>query len=536
MSFIKIEDVKKQLEEGLEKIFESERFHELLKVMSKQKNYSLNNSLMIALQKPDATMVKGFKEWQKLGRHVMKGEKAIKILAPVIKKMDIEVIDPKTKQPKLDENGNKITSKEDVITGFRLVSVFDISQTEGKEIPSVQDFINRSLKDDTYMSQLYKDYLNFLKQNSGLDIREDVTEKGVGGYYDKIKNEIVISNSMNKNDSEKFRVLIHEYAHALLHGFDKEFEDVDRGHKEAQAESVAYVVSHYYGLDTSDISNGYIATWAQNIILAKAALEQIQKVAHTIIDEIQLLQKDKINEFENQNQYSIEETKKYLTDNFGISNEAFENANTKNTILQLLNKENGIVMTGKLEYSDKSNTYYFRTNRNIIEPLSEIMPEGRLTILNKLKENDVLTNKYQSLNEDFVVKKKDSTYVIQHKKTEEIISKQFETRQDALDFKVKAAIGQSLIHKEFVKNYDAEKIPEVDKEINDAISKYVSHHSKKELVFENSPSERIAWTILKNPSLKTLSDLTKFINEHQHVSSYKNIELNVKEREPELTR
>lgn len=536
MSFIQVEDVKKELEKGLENVFESDRFQDLLKVMASLKDYSFNNNLMIAIQRPDATMVKGYKEWEKIGRHVKKGEKGIKILAPVIKKIEMEVIDRDTQKPKLDDKGNVITSKEDVVVGFKLVSVFDVAQTDGKEIPSVRDFINRQLKDDEYISKLYKDFFEFLQQNSGFDIREDVTREGLGGYFNRIDDEIVISNTENKNDSEKFRVLIHEYAHALLHGFDKEYADIKKEHKEAQAESVAFIVSNYYGLDISDISHGYIATWAMDIELAKKALEEVQKVANTIIDEIQLLQKDKIKEFENKNNQSIDDVKNYLNQQYKLSLDSFENANTKETFLQLLNKENGIVMYGKIEYSEKTKSLYLRTNRNIIEPISEIMPGGKLSILNILKENDILRNEYHSLNKDYSVKKVDESYVIQNKKNAEIISKKFEIRKAALDFQVKTAIGQALIYKDFVKKHDIERIPLVDNEINDSISKYISHHTKQEIKFENSPSERIAWTILKNPTIKSIEELSNFIEEHQHISSYKNLEFSVSKNEPELAR
>lgn len=533
MSTIKVEDVTKELENGLKNIFESDRFNELLRTMSLQKNYSFNNMLMIALQKPEATLVMGFKEWMKQGRHVQKGESAIKILAPVITKMDMDVIDPKTNQPKLDEQGKKITSKQDVITGFRLVNVFDVTQTDGKEIPSVRDFINRQLKDDAYMSKLYKDYFNFLEKNSGLDVREDRTDNGVGGYFNRQTNELVISTNENETDTMKFRVLIHEYAHSLLHGKDKEFVEVNRGHKEAQAESVAYVVSNYYGLDTSDVSHGYIATWSQDLTLAKKAIEEIQKVSNVIIDEIDMLQKEKINEFKSGIKHDIENIKDYLTEKHGISKDVFENVEQE-TILQLLNKNNGIVMTGKLEFSEKNNSYYFRTNRNLLEPFHEIIPDGKLAVLNVLKEQGNIKEDYKSFNEDYMIRKViNGGYAIHEMSTKNVVSKQFSNKVDAEEFHKKVAIGQALLNKHFIKNEIPEKINDAIKEVNKSVSKYVSYHSKQEISFKDEHSETIGWTILKNPQLKTLDDLSKFAKEHQHVNSYRNLNLETVEREPE---
>jgi len=152
---LSVEDVNKTLEESLKSVFESERFSELLEVMSRNKAYSINNNLLIAAQKPTATMVMGFKDWQKIGRFVNKGEKSIKILAPLIKKMEMEKINPETNKPFVDNQGKPVTEPQKVITGFKMVSVFDVSQTEGKEIPSVRDFISREMKEDSYISKLY---------------------------------------------------------------------------------------------------------------------------------------------------------------------------------------------------------------------------------------------------------------------------------------------------------------------------------------------------------------------------------------------
>jgi uncharacterized Zn finger protein (UPF0148 family) len=530
-----IDDVNETLENSLKDVFESDRFTDLLDVMSRVKEYSLNNQILIVAQNPESTMIMGFKEWQKLGRFVQKGEKAIKILAPVVNKMDMEKIDPISKKPVIDNTGNVVKEKKSVIRGFRTVSVFDVSQTEGKEIPSVRDFISRQMEDDSYVSKLYSDYKDYLVETKGLDIAEEETEKGVGGWYNRADEKIVISTNTNVNNTEKFRVLIHEYAHSLLHNEESEMKNLPRGHKEAQAESVAYVVSNYYGLDTSSVSTGYIATWSQDMKLAKQALAEIQEVANTIIDDVGHLQKEQIKGFYQDQTKDYEEAKKYLIEKVGISEKAFDPLEKTETQLQLINKENGYMLSGKLEYSERNQMFYLRSNRNLIEPLSDLSKDGKLAVLNVEKNLGQVNgiSEYSRIPEHYSVKKlRNGPYVVQSASGQNIISKGFEKRGEAQEFQMRGSISQSLHQHTFFKkalntkelqNELHEVTTEVERQINESVSQYLSHHSKKAVSLSNSSGISIGWTVLKNPTVKNIEQLKEFSSNNKHVPGYKQL-------------
>lgn len=531
---ITVEDVNSTLENSLKNIFETERFMELLKVMASHKSYSLNNTILIATQKPYSTMVMGFKDWQKLGRFVNKGEKAIKILAPLVKKMDMEVIDKETKKPKLDEKGQPVLSPQKVIAGFKLVSVFDVAQTNGKEIPSVKDFIIRELKNDDYMSKLYVDYTTFLKDTKKLNVREDITDKGVGGYFARDTHEIVVSSTENKNDTQKFRVLIHEYAHSLLHNKDSDLKMLPRGHKEAQAESVAFVVSNYYGLDTSAISTGYIATWSQDVKLARQALSEIQETANLIIDDINALQKDKIQSFYKDQSLEYDQAKNYLIKTVGISEKVFDPMEKTETSIQLINKENGYLLSGKLEYSEKNEMFFLRTNRNLIEPLSNLSESGNLRVLNVEKElGEINLKDVARIPDHYEVKKiRNAGYVVQSTAGKDIISEQFAKKDDAINFKLRAAIGQALHNKAFFEKKDVKEalkddiqqvVNSVENQINKTSSAYLTHYSKSNVAIKGVHGVSVGWAILRNPEIKTVDDLQNFSEKNKHVPTYKNL-------------
>lgn len=288
----KMNKIQKEVDEAIQRIFSNGEFQRYLEVVSKFPKYSLNNVMMILSQKPNASMVQGYNAWKELGRQVQKGEKAVKIFAPMFKK--VTKIDPKTKEPILDSNGKEV--KQEQLTGFRLVSVFDVSQTKGKELFNLRDLIRDDLKESQRIQELYKNFMKYL--NTKMDVKEVVLDDpNVRGYYARDENHIRI-NASTENTSMKFKTLIHEYAHAQLHHNKSEMKDLPRGHKEAQAEAVAFVVSKYYGLDTSQYSAGYIATWVKDIKLAKQAMQEIQKVVNQTIGEIDHLMKDRIKEIE----------------------------------------------------------------------------------------------------------------------------------------------------------------------------------------------------------------------------------------------
>lgn len=293
----KMAQAQKQVDQALEKIFANNDFQRYLEVASKFPKYSLNNVVMIYAQKPDATMVQGYKAWQDMGRQVQKGETAIKIFAPKFEKVEMTKIDPVTQRPQLDASGKEITEKKEMLTGFTMVNVFDVSQTKGKELVNVRQFVRDDIRDSAGAAQLYRQLSDHLAKK--MDVRESLEDfkdkPNVRGYYDRVNHAIRI-NAAVENSTMKFKTLVHEYAHSQLHRMDSPLKDLPRQHKEAQAEATAFMVTKYYGMDTDAYSAGYIATWAKDINLAKQALGEIQKTANNIIREIDHLQRERIQE------------------------------------------------------------------------------------------------------------------------------------------------------------------------------------------------------------------------------------------------
>ena len=257
----KLKEITDRLEQGITELFDSERYKEYLRVMSKFHNYSFNNTLLIAMQKPDASLIAGFSAWKNnFGRNVMKGQKGIKILAPSpfkIKK-EMEKIDPQTQKVIIGKDGKPVTEEKEItIPAFKVVSVFDVSQTEGKEIPDIA--VNMLTGDVEH----YKEVFAALEKTSPVPVGFEKIEGGAHGYYHLEDKRIALDEGMS--ELQTLKTLIHEIAHAKLHDIDLNapLEDLenrpDRRTREVQAESIAYTVCQHYGLDTSDYSFGYVA-------------------------------------------------------------------------------------------------------------------------------------------------------------------------------------------------------------------------------------------------------------------------------------
>ena len=519
-NFLSVDDVNKQLDKGLSDIFEQKRFQDLLQTMAQFKGYSLNNTLLIMTQKPQATMVQGYKAWQELGRFVNKGETGIRILAPNIKKKEMDKLDPITKKPKLNNKGEVEKENKRVITGFRMVSVFDVSQTNGKEIPSVRDFINREMSNDENMSKLYQDFYKHVDENTHYNLSEGKTDPGVGGFYRPSTDEIVISNNNNENDTEKFRVLVHEFGHAKLHHMESDMKDLPRGHKEAQAESVAYLVSSYYGQATDDISLGYIATWAKDLNLARQAIGEIQEIAHDVIETIDDLQKDKALEFYNQNDKQYTQALTFMKSQYGVNIETLDRL--KPTQFEVINKDYGMITSAKLEYSEKNDKAYMRTGKNFIVPLSEFNPEGRYAVLNRELENGSLVDLSQSkrIAEEYKVKElSNGNFAVAAGENNEKISKEFSNQNEANKHLDKLNLSQSLHQESFLKGQQSskevdiqtqEKLNSVSLQINYDVSKYLTEDHNKAFVPQGNGGSVIGWTLLKNPNINSLDKLEEF--------------------------
>ena len=286
----KLKEITDRLEQGIMELFDSDRYKEYLRVMSKFHNYSFNNTLLIAMQKPDASLVAGFQSWKNnFKRNVVKGEKGIKILAPSPFKIkqEMEKIDPATQKPVIGADGKPVKEEKEItIPAFKVVSVFDVSQTEGKELPDIAvDMLTGDV-------ERFKDVFVALEKTSPVPIGFEKIEGNSHGYYHLEEKRIAIDEGMS--ELQTIKTAIHEIAHAKLHDIDpnapkeEQADRPDRRTREVQAESVAYAVCQHYGLDTSDYSFGYVAGWSSGRELdeLKSSLETIRSTAAEIINSI----------------------------------------------------------------------------------------------------------------------------------------------------------------------------------------------------------------------------------------------------------
>ena len=285
----RVKEITDKLEEGLKELFESKRYKSYLNTMSKFHNYSFNNTLLIAMQKPEATLVAGYKAWQKnFDRHVNKGEKAIRILAPAPYKIKEErdKLDPVTGELLFDENGMPQKEKVEItIPAFRPVSVFDVSQTDGKPIPELET------AELLQTVEGYEDFVKALMEVAPVPIGfEDIPGESKGYFHTEEKR---IAVQENMSESQTLKTMVHEVAHSMLH--NKELnKDIDapvkdRNTKEVEAESIAYTVCQHFGIDTSDYSFGYIAGWSsgKEMTELKVSLDTIRRTASELITGIE---------------------------------------------------------------------------------------------------------------------------------------------------------------------------------------------------------------------------------------------------------
>ncbi len=280
-----MDSIMQNLETGVTELFTSERYQEYLKTMSKFHNYSFNNTLLIAMQRPDATLVTGYRNWQSMGRQVKKGEKGITIIAPTpIKRKKEQAVLDQDQKPVIGPDGKPKTEEVEVtLPCFKAITVFDIEQTTGEPIRTLAPEILTAAVEDFDL------FLQAIREISPVPIRFDAIEGSANGYYHNLDKEIVIKKDMSQ--SQTLKTAIHETAHARLH--DKEIMESqgiekDRLTKEVEAESVAYCVCSVFELDTSEYSFPYIAGWSSGKELRelKASMDVIRKTAGEIIDEL----------------------------------------------------------------------------------------------------------------------------------------------------------------------------------------------------------------------------------------------------------
>ena len=276
--------ITEQLEKGVAEVFSSDKYKELLNMMAKFPRYSVNNNLLILSQKPEASLCNSYTGWKDMNRFVKKGEKGISILAPAPYKIEKE-------QYKLDENGKQIYDKdgdpvtektEITIRAFKVVKTFDISQTDGQELPK--------LGVDELMGSVdaYPKLIAALTDICPVPISFEQIDSGTKGYYSQVDKKIVIQEDMSQ--VQTIKTMVHEMSHQKLHDKDlvADAKDISRNGKEVEAESVAYVVCQHYGIDTSDYSFSYVAGWSQGRETPelKASLDKIRQTAADFIAQI----------------------------------------------------------------------------------------------------------------------------------------------------------------------------------------------------------------------------------------------------------
>ena len=284
----KMKEIMNRLQDGLQELFQSERYAEYLRVMSQFHRYSFNNTLLIAMQRPDATRVAGYHAWEKkFNRHVRKGESGIQIIAPESfrEKREQEKIDPETGEVVLREDGQPETEEVTVTAlRFKVTTVFDISQTEGDPLPELD--VNELTADVEH----FPIYMEAIQNVTPVPIRFDEVSGESRGYYDNLGKEIVLQSGMS--ELQTIKTAIHEAAHAVLHDLDIMQEQgihKDQITRECEAESVAFTVLSYFGLDTSDYSFPYIAGWSndKDMKVLRASMDTIRKTAGEMIEGIE---------------------------------------------------------------------------------------------------------------------------------------------------------------------------------------------------------------------------------------------------------
>lgn len=288
--FEKVKSITDQLEAGIQTLFESDKFKEYLKTLSKFHDYSLNNTILIAMQKPDATLVAGYTAWQKqFGRQVQKGESGIHILAPTPykKKMQVDKTDPVTGEILMNTDGtSEKETREVLMPAFKVANVFDVSQTDGKPLPTIG--VNELTGD---VAQ-YEIFFEALKKSCPVPMGFEQIGGGAKGYFHTVENRIAIQEAMSQ--VQTIKTAIHEMTHQKLHSIapaekpDPAEPKLTRNQKEVEAESVAFTVCQHYGIDTGDYTFAYVAGWShgKEIPELKASLDRIRKAANEMITEI----------------------------------------------------------------------------------------------------------------------------------------------------------------------------------------------------------------------------------------------------------
>jgi len=352
----RLKEITDGIEQGIKDLYESDRYMQYLRTMSRFHKYSVNNTMLIFMQKPDATLVAGFNKWRdQFERHVIKGEKGITIIAPtpLKKKIEMEKIDPDTQAPILDGAGKVVTEEKEIqIPLFKPVSVFDVSQTDGKPLPQLAANIGGDVA-------RYELFFEALRRASPVPISIETMSARLDGYFDLERQDIAIRRGMS--EIQTISAIIHEVAHAKLHNNeqDKIAAAADKGNdppapknrntEEVEAESISYAVCQYYGIDTGKNSFGYIATWSKTKELPelRASLEVINKTASGLITDTDYHFNVVLKEYDS------------VIERFASDYEEYIRTNVENTLLLPVREE---IITETISDIKNGHSNYARSN------------------------------------------------------------------------------------------------------------------------------------------------------------------------------
>ena len=286
----RLKEITNSIENGIKELFESEKYKNYLRTMSRFHKYSVNNTMLIYMQKPDATVVAGFNKWRdQFGRNVLKGEKGIKIIAPTPYKKKIEEakLDPDTKLPMLDADGKAIMEEKEIrIPMYKPVTVFDVSQTDGKPLP---EQVKSPIAELTGNVEHYEAFMEALRRISPVPIEMKPLSNDLDGFFSPSKQSITLRDGMS--EVQTVCAAVHEIAHSKLHDYAKQpnSQPKDSNTEEIEAESIAYTVCAYFGIETSANSFGYVATWSKDKDLKafKDSLDTIRKTSSELISGVE---------------------------------------------------------------------------------------------------------------------------------------------------------------------------------------------------------------------------------------------------------
>ncbi|MBR5089992.1 MAG: DUF3849 domain-containing protein [Ruminiclostridium sp.] len=409
----RMQELTDMLEAGIRDVFASDRYKEMLAVMSKFHNYSVNNTILIASQMPDATLVAGFNQWKKdFGRSVLKGARGIRILAPNAYKAQKEEIkrDPDTDLPIMDKDGNLVKEVvEETRIAFKPVTVFDVSQTDGKPLPDIGvDELNGDIKD-------FDKLMNVLREVSPVPIKFAPISTDAKGFYDPTAKSITIKEGMS--DVQTVKTAIHEITHAKLHDLDnvkaQGEKPKDLNTKEVEAESVAFAVCQHFGIDTSDYSFGYVASWskAKDTPELKASLETIHDTAAELITAI------------SEKYLGIEKDKALTQDSNIIGNVRYADIQVKQyqrlpteTALDVAAKldDMGISYSGRITGDNTTLTYDkadAETFKSVVDEVkAERQNEQKADIIGNTPFRDISDKRYMKLRNDVAEKVAEQLY------------------------------------------------------------------------------------------------------------------------------